>query len=67
MEKEDELDITSEKFNPLKALYSEKLKQSQKNVKRFDNLSIFEARLKVAGEIDKDVNKIELGNFIIIF
>jgi hypothetical protein len=41
-----ELDLTSETFNPLKALYSTDVKLPVKNVKRFDNLAIFLSRLK---------------------
>lgn len=55
-EKDDELDITSENFNPLKALYSEQMKLPVKNVKRLDNLAVFLSRLKNAGDkIDSEV------------
>lgn len=55
-ENDDELDITSENFNPLKALYSEQLKLPVKNVKRLDNLAVFLARLKNAGDkVDSEV------------
>lgn len=45
---DEELNLESAKFNPLKALYSQKLKLPavQQN---FENLGIFEARLKAAG------------------
>lgn len=35
---EEELDIRSENFNPLKAIYSKKLKTT--NVKKFDNVAV---------------------------
>lgn len=55
-EEDDELNITSENFNPLKALYSKNMKLPVKNVKRLDNLAIFESRLKKAGDkFDADV------------
>lgn len=36
---EEELDIRSENFNPLKAIYSKKLKKT-KDVKKFDNVAV---------------------------
>lgn len=36
---EEELDIRSENFNPLKAIYSKKLKAA-KDVKKFDNVAV---------------------------
>lgn len=48
-EKNEELDITSEKFDPLKALYSKDLVLPMKNVKKLDNLGSFVSRLKFAG------------------
>lgn len=44
----EELDIASASFNPLKALYSKNVKLPVKNVKKFDNLSTFISRLKKA-------------------
>ena len=56
-EKDDELDITSENFNPLKALYSNEMKLPVKNVKRLDNLAVVLSRLKNAeNKIDSEVN-----------
>lgn len=56
-ENDDELDITSENFNPLKALYSNDMKLPVKNVKRLDNLAVFMSRLKNAeNKIDSEVN-----------
>jgi len=56
-ENDDELDITSENFNPLKALYSSDMKLPVKNVKRLDNLAVFMSRLKNAeNKIDSEVN-----------
>ncbi|KAG5678080.1 hypothetical protein PVAND_007782 [Polypedilum vanderplanki] len=55
---DEELDLTSENFNPLKALYSKNVKLPVKNVKRFDNLAIFLSRLKKAGDqIDSDLSQ----------
>lgn len=48
-ENDEELDITSEKFNPLKALYSKDLVIPVKNAKKLDNLGSFISRLKFAG------------------
>ncbi|CAG9800004.1 unnamed protein product [Chironomus riparius] len=57
-EKDDELDITSEHFNPLKALYSNEMKLPVKNVKRLDNLAVFLSRLKNAeNKIDSELTK----------
>lgn len=56
---DEELDATSEKFNPLKALYSKNIKLPFKNVKRMDNVSIFESRIKKAGgSLDVDLEKV---------
>lgn len=46
---DDELDVTSDKFNPLKALYSDKFKVPCKNVRPVDNLSMFMSKLEQAG------------------
>lgn len=54
---DEELDMASEKFNPLKALYSKK-NRVPLNAKKFDNLSIFASRLKTAGNtFDSDLEK----------
>lgn len=54
---DEELNITSEKFNPLKALYSKKFKVP-KNVRKFDNLSSFFSAMKFAGDaLDADLEK----------
>lgn len=45
---DEELNIASSRFNPLKALYTKNIKFPVKNVKKFDNLSIFISRLKKA-------------------
>lgn len=51
--------MESEKFNPLKALYSKKLKLP--DVKNFDNIGMFEARLKSAGnKFDIDLTTLNL-------
>lgn len=53
---DEELDYTSKKFNPLKALYSEELQP--KNDRKFDNVSSFEAQIRMAGNsFDVDLNK----------
>lgn len=44
---DEELNMESEKFNPLKALYSKKLKLPP--VKNFENIGMFESRLKAVG------------------
>ena len=55
---DSELDITSDKFNPLKALYSKELDLPVKDVKPLDNLGIFLSRLKNAGnDLGSQVNK----------
>jgi len=46
-----ELDITNEKFNPLKALYSKEIKIPSKKLIKFDNTSQFEVALKKIGNI----------------
>ena len=54
----EELDFSSEKFNPLKALYSTKLKLPFKNIKPLDNIAAFESRIKRAGgSFEADINK----------
>lgn len=59
---EEELNVESEKFNPLKALYSQKLKMPVVKV-NFENLGIFEARLKAAGnEPDSDLENFKHQN-----
>lgn len=53
---DEEVDVTSSKFNPLKALYSKKFKPPVENVKVLDNVSAFFARIKRAGNVyDKDL------------
>lgn len=53
---EEELDVTSAKFNPLKALYAKNLKLPAENVKKLDNISIFISRLKSnAGCVEAEV------------
>lgn len=67
---EEELDVTSEKFNPLKALYSKDVKLPVKNVKQLDNLGIFLSRLKNAGnnfEAEVRIEKLELKYIKLIF
>lgn len=46
---EEDLDITSAQFNPLKALYSKDVKLPVQNVRKLDNLGMFMSRLKNAG------------------
>lgn len=46
---DEELDVTSDKFNPLKAIYSNKFKNPVANVKPLDNVSTFMSRLEKAG------------------
>lgn len=41
-----ELDIRSDKFNPLKALLTEEKLVLQKNAPIYDNISMFESRMK---------------------
>lgn len=56
---DDELNIYSENFNPLKALYSDKFKIPVPDVKRLDNVQIFFSRLKSAGNaLDGDLEKV---------
>lgn len=56
---DEELDMTSDKFNPLKAIYSKKMKVPYEKVQKFDNVSSFMARLKVAGNVlDADLEKV---------
>lgn len=60
--KDEELDISSEKFDPLKALYAKDLKLPVQNVKKFDNLGIFVSRLKAAGnKLEAEVMKLLLS------
>lgn len=55
---EEELNVTSAKFNPLKALYSKKFQVPHGNVRKFDNVSSFLSTIKQAGgELDVDVEK----------
>lgn len=52
---EEELNVESEKFNPLKALYSKKLQLP--NVQSFDNFGTFLSRLKAADNVlDADLS-----------
>lgn len=54
-----ELDIQSNKFNPLKALYSKKFKAPYENVKKFSNVSSFLSCLNRAGNsFDADLEKV---------
>lgn len=56
---DEELNIASPRFNPLKALYSKKFKAPSENVKRFDNLSSLLSAIKQAGNaLDADLEKI---------
>lgn len=60
---EEELNVNSAKFNPLKALYSKKFKVPE-NVRKFDNVSSFLSTIKKAGgaldvNIEKALNKTE--------
>lgn len=51
---DDELNIESEKFNPIKALYSKKLQLTEAD--KYENLGIFMSRLKAAGnKLDADL------------
>lgn len=60
---DEELDVTSSKFNPLKALYSKKVKIPIENARRFDNVSIFLSRLdRAGGALDADLEKIAMHN-----
>lgn len=60
---DEELDVTSSKFNPLKALYSKKVKIPIENACRFDNVSIFLSRLdRAGGALDADLEKIVMHN-----
>ncbi|EZA49647.1 hypothetical protein X777_12192 [Ooceraea biroi] len=43
---DESLDATSEKFDPLKALYSSKVQLSSTNVPIYDNIAKFESVLK---------------------
>jgi hypothetical protein len=53
-EVDEELDISSPNFNPLRALTE---LQIPKQIIKFDNLSIFESKLKTAGnDFEKDVS-----------
>lgn len=53
---EEELDMTSERFNPLKALYSSKARQPE-NRRKFDNLSSLLSQIKKAGgSLDADLS-----------
>lgn len=53
---DEELDIHSAKFNPLKALYSNKFKVPCEDAKPLDNVEIFMSRLKKAGNaLDADL------------
>jgi hypothetical protein len=53
---DEELDIKSAKFNPLKALYSEKFKVPCEDAKPLDNVAMFMSRLKKAGNaLDADL------------
>lgn len=55
---DEELDVTSSKFNPLKALYSEKFKIPFPDARKFDNVATFLSRLKQAGgALDADLDK----------
>ncbi|CRL08412.1 CLUMA_CG021253, isoform A [Clunio marinus] len=54
---DEELDVQSEKFNPLKALYAKRIKLPCKNVKKLDNVSSFLSRVQRAGNVlDSDLN-----------
>lgn len=56
---DEELNVTSEKFNPLKALYSKKFKVPCENVKSFDNLHSLMSTIEKAGNaLDADLEKI---------
>jgi hypothetical protein len=57
---EEELDITSEKFNPLKALLSKKFKYPVQ-VEPLDNLATIESRIK-AGGLDTDLSQIRIAS-----
>lgn len=46
---DEELDIRSDKFNPLKALYSDKFKVPFEGAQALDNVGMFMSRLKKAG------------------
>lgn len=55
---DEELDVTSRNFNPLKAIYSKKLKIPPKSCQQFDNVSQFLSRLKRADNaFDADLSK----------
>lgn len=56
---DEELDVSSDKFNPLKALYSDKIKFPSKNRKKFDNLSSFISHIKKAGNaLDANLDEV---------
>lgn len=60
---EEELNVTSAKFNPLKALYSKKFKVPHENVRKFDNVSSFLSTIKQAGgALDVDIEKALVKN-----
>lgn len=59
MSSDEELDVTSSKFNPLKALYSERVKIPFPDAQKFDNVASFLSRLKQAGgALDADLDKV---------
>lgn len=47
------LDISSEQFDPLKALYADNVRLPYENAKMFDNVSRFESYLNAAGSTAK--------------
>ncbi|XP_043254136.1 U7 snRNA-associated Sm-like protein LSm11 [Colletes gigas] len=59
---EDSLDLTSDKFQPMKALYSTKMKLSSVKAPIYDNVSKFEAVMSGLSGVKKKKNKtIEAG------
>lgn len=59
---DDELDMKSKNFNPLKAIYSTKLNLNASRLPKFDNLSSFLSRLQRAGNaLDADLSKVPVA------
>ena len=60
---DEELNVTSPKFNPIKALYSKKFQMQTKKAKSFDNMSSLMSAIKKAGNaLDADFEKISKLN-----
>lgn len=59
-----ELDIRSEYFNPIKALYAPEIHMSLPNAKLYDNVAQYEAAMKIQGTSRSSVSSLRENIYV---